>query len=217
MEKLIAGYKKFRSEVFPEKKQLFQQLAQTQNPQALFLTCSDSRIVPDLVLQTGPGDLFICRDVGNIVPPYGEMPGGVSATIEYAVSVLKVRHMIICGHSDCGAMQGMLDYRRLDNLPNAAAWLRFSRPALDTVEQTLPHGSPHEKRLLALIRANVVRQMEHARTHPSVATAIASGQLLLHGWTYDIPNGTVEAYNAESGQFVPLENMPVPVTSGSSR
>ncbi len=213
MEKLIAGYKKFRSEVFPEKKELFQQLAQTQSPQALFLTCSDSRIVPDLVLQTGPGDLFICRDVGNIVPPYGEMPGGVSATIEYAVSVLKVRHLIICGHSDCGAMKGILNYRSLDNLPNAAAWLRFSRPALEEVERSLSHDAPFDQRLHALIRANVVRQVQNARTHPSVAAALASGQLLLHGWTYDIPGGTIEAFDSESDQFTPLDKMPVPVTS----
>ncbi len=213
MEKLIAGYKKFRSEVFPEKKDVFQYLAQQQHPHALFLTCSDSRIVPDLVLQTGPGDLFICRDVGNIVPPYDELPGGVSATIEYAVSVLKVRHLIICGHSDCGAMKGILNYRALDNLPMAATWLRYSRSALEEVERTLGPDVPHEKRLHALIRANVVRQLEHVRTHPSVASARASGQLLLHGWTYDIPQGTVEAYEAQSREFVPLEQMPIPVTT----
>ncbi|MDI3254304.1 carbonic anhydrase [Pseudacidobacterium ailaaui] len=211
MEKLIAGYKKFRSEVYPEKQDLFQQLAQSQNPQALFLTCSDSRIVPDLVLQTGPGDLFHCRDVGNIVPPYGEMPGGVSATIEYAVSVLKVRHFIICGHSDCGAMKGLLNHRSLDSLPNAASWLRFSRPALETIEKTLGPEASYDQRLQTLIRANVVRQMEHARTHPSVAAALASGQLLLHGWTYDIPHGIVEAFHPESSQFLSLDQMPLPV------
>jgi carbonic anhydrase len=139
------------------------------------------------------------------------MLGGVSATIEYAVCVLKVRHVIICGHSDCGAMQGVLDYRRVDRLPNVTAWLRYSRLALEEVERSLPHDAPHDQRLLALIRANVVQQVDHLHTHPSVAESLRAGQLLVHGWTYDIPNGTVEALDVESGQFVPLEQQRIPM------
>src|SRR5512140_1034345 len=109
MERLLRGLSKFQNEVFPKQKHLFQQLADRQNPRALFITCADSRVVPQLITQADPGDLFICRNAGNIVPPYGEMNGGVSATIEYAVMALEVRHLVICGHSDCGAMRAVMN------------------------------------------------------------------------------------------------------------
>jgi carbonic anhydrase len=205
MKDLVEGYEKFRSVVYPKKKALFTRLAQKQQPQVLFLTCADSRIVPDLILQTEPGELFICRNAGNIVPPYGEMLGGVSATIEYAVCVLQVQHIIICGHSDCGAMRGALDHHHLTNLPNVAAWLRHSESARLIVERSLAADESPECRLRAMIRANVIQQMAHLRTHPSVAAALFIGQLTLHGWTYDIANGTLEALDEQAFQFTPLK------------
>src|SRR3954454_22507395 len=108
MQRLIEGVSKFQREVFPSKRELFEQLSSSQKPDALFITCSDSRVVPELFTQAGPGDLFLCRNAGNMVPPYGEMAGGVSATIEYAVLALGVRHIVVCGHTDCGAMKGVL-------------------------------------------------------------------------------------------------------------
>src|SRR3982751_6268271 len=108
MERLLKGVSTFQREVFPQHRELFERLAAKQNPMALFITCADSRVVPDLITQSDPGDLFICRNAGNMVPPYGEMNGGVSATIEYAVVALNIRHIIVCGHSDCGAMKGVL-------------------------------------------------------------------------------------------------------------
>src|SRR5262245_46408318 len=126
---LAERYAKFRREVFPQHQELFENLAASQSPSVLFVTCSDSRVVPDLILQSRPGDLFICRNAGNIIPPHGELAGGVSATIEYAVDVLQVRAIIVCGHSDCGAMRALLHPEKLTHLPTVARWLRQAESA----------------------------------------------------------------------------------------
>jgi carbonic anhydrase len=210
MDSLVQGYEFFLTEVFPQRKPLFEKLAAGQQPEALFLTCSDSRVVPDMILQTQPGDLFICRNAGNIVPPYGESLGGVSATIEYAVCVLKVPHIILCGHSDCGAMKAVADGNHLDDIPNVAAWLRYSESAKQLVQHSLPAYATPQERLRAMIRANVVQQLSHLRTHPSVAARLQSGQIALHGWTYDIAHGMLEAFDAKQGRFVMLERQRIP-------
>jgi carbonic anhydrase len=217
METLIQGYEYFRAEVFPEQQRLFQKLASGQEPQALFLTCADSRVVPDLILQTRPGDLFLCRNAGNIVPPYGEIQGGVSATIEYAVCVLKVPDIIICGHSDCGAMKAALNGSHLEGMPNVAAWLRYSEAAKQLLEH-LPYDyqSPHGK-LRAMTRANVIQQLAHLRTHASVAARLQGGQLTIHGWVYDIGAGKIEAFDPEFGRFVKLERQQLRKASNSPR
>jgi len=205
MEELVQGYEHFRSKVFPQQKQLFTRLAQGQQPDVLFLTCSDSRIVPDLILQTQPGDLFICRNAGNIVPPYGDRQGGVSATIEYAVCALNVHHIVICGHSDCGAMKAVLEGGHLEDMPSVASWLHHAESARQLVEHSsISHASKHE-RLRAMVRANVIQQLSHLRTHPSVAARLQSGQITVHGWAYDIASGAIEAFDAEQARFVPLE------------
>src|SRR5258707_10341768 len=129
MQKLFEGYMRFRKEIYPLQQPLFKSLAQDQKPETLLITCSDSRVVPELILQAAPGDLFICRNVGNLVPPHGELKGGVSATIEYAVGVLGVRNIIICGHSDCGAMKALLHSKYATDLPNVKAWLRQANTA----------------------------------------------------------------------------------------
>src|ERR1700735_3019225 len=132
MQRLLTGYKKFRTEVFSQKKDHFHLLAELQKPDVLFITCADSRVVPNLILQTEPGDMFICRAIGNIVPPHGAMPGGISATIEYAVGVLHVQHIIVSGHSDCGAIRAVLPSTvnpgapsDLARLPLTAKWLGY--------------------------------------------------------------------------------------------
>lgn len=205
MDSLVQGYELFRAEVFPRQKLLFEKLASGQQPEALFLTCSDSRVVPDMILQTRPGDLFICRNAGNIVPPYGEMLGGVSATIEYAVCVLNVPHIIICGHSDCGAMKAVTHGNHLEHLPNVAAWLRYTESARQLAEHSLPlHATEHD-RLRAMTRANVVQQLSHLRTHPYIAARLQSGRLVLHGWTYDIASGMLEAFDIEQRRYPCLD------------
>ena len=134
MDKIIEGFLKFQKDVFPQRSALFKSLAEQQNPQVLFVTCSDSRVVPELLTQQDPGDLFVIRNAGNIVPSYGPEPGGVSATVEYAVSVLKVTDVVICGHSNCGAMAAISSCQCLDHLPAVAHWLRYADVARAIVE-----------------------------------------------------------------------------------
>lgn len=209
MKRLVDGYLKFRREVFPRWKDHFHLLAEMQKPDTLLITCSDSRVVPSLMLQTEPGDLFLCRTAGNVVPPHGYMPGGVSATVEYAVEVLHVKHIVVCGHSDCGAVKAMFEQPDLSRLPLTAKWLGLMEPAwkhLDTV--CGPNGaSDPRSRYTGLIYANVLAQVEHLKTHPEVARQIEAGKLQVHGWYYDILTGGIEAWNAGERRFVPLESV----------
>jgi carbonic anhydrase len=213
MQRLLQGYARFRRDIFPQHRDRFRLLAERQQPDVLFITCADSRVVPDLILQTEPGDMFLCRAVGNIVPPHGSMPGGISSTIEYAVEVLHVRHIIVCGHSDCGAIKAVLppdpadsrDHRNLSRLPLTAKWLGYVEPAW----KYLPPGIPaddHRALHTALIRANVIAQLENLKTHPEVARALAHDVLQVHGWYYDILTGSVEAWDSEQRRFLVLED-----------
>lgn len=206
MQDLIDGFIKFQREVFPLRSQLFKELAESQSPQVLFVTCSDSRVVPDLFMQRGPGDLFVIRNAGNIVPSYGPEPGGVSATVEYAVAVLGVRDVVICGHSDCGAMKAISTCTCIDHLPAVASWLRHS-DAARVVNAAREHASPAAK-LDALVRENVVAQLANIRTHPSVALALAQSRLNLHGWVYEIAVGSIDALDGTTNRFVPLSENP---------
>ena len=204
MERILEGVCRFQREVFPQEEELFQQLVQGQNPEVLFITCADSRVVPNLITQTRPGDLFICRNAGNMVPPYGEVHGGVSATIEYAVDVLGVRHIVVCGHTDCGAMKGVLHPNKVSHLPSVRTWLNHGEVARRIVEARSPEATEEEK-LSALIEANVLTQIDHLRTHPSVAAKLARGAVELHGWVYDIGTGHVRVWDKEAGRFIPVE------------
>lgn len=206
MQKIIDGFLKFQKEVFPERSDLFKKLADQQSPKVLFITCSDSRVVPELLTQQEPGDLFVIRNAGNIVPCYGPEPGGVSATVEYAISVLKVSDIVICGHSNCGAMAAISSCQCLDHLPAVAHWLRYA-DAAKVVVAAREYATPLE-RANALVRENVVAQLANIRTHPSVALALSQGQLTLHGWVYDIENGAIDALDASTKTFVPLASNP---------
>jgi carbonic anhydrase len=204
MERLIQGVAKFQRDVFPEKQQLFEELSNGQSPEALFITCADSRVVPDLITQSNPGDLFICRNAGNMVPPYGELHGGVSATIEYAVCALNVKHIIVCGHSDCGAMKGILYPEKVADLPTVKTWLSHGEVARRMVKENYPN-LPEHAALEVITEENVVAQVEHLRTHPSVASRLARGRIAIHGWVYNIRTSHVSAWDAQKGRFVPLE------------
>jgi len=194
VEKLLKGISEFQEHVFPQHRELFEKLALGQRPEALFITCADSRIDPCLLTQTQPGELFICRVIGNIVPPYPDAVGGVSATIEYAVGALRVPDVIVCGHTDCGVMRGALNPEVLTAFPNVRAWLRYAN-----VEQR--DTNPTAELLLALTERNVVAQMQNLRSHPAVADRLQRGDLSLHGWVYHISSGAVTAYNVETGRF----------------
>jgi carbonic anhydrase len=203
VQRLIEGHKRFLKEVFPGRKSQFHLLAESQAPEWLFITCSDSRIVPDMILGTGPGDLFISRNAGNVIPVTSTDIDGTTATIEYAVEVLKVKDAIVCGHSDCGAMKAALNREGLDRLPKASRWLRHVEAAFTHRQPTNPADGEHAE-LAALIRGNVVAQLMNLKAQPSVAKALAHGTLNVHGWFYDILSGGVERYDEQQRRFVPL-------------
>lgn len=216
MERLVQGYLRFNADVFPKQKHLFERLAGEQNPLALIVTCADSRVLPNLITQSGPGDLFLCRNAGNIIPSYGTLQGGVSATIEYAVLVLGVRDIIVCGHSDCGAMRAVMHPEKLVNMPTVQGWLGHAELARRVVEESYPEMTP-EQTLDALIRENVLAQLDHLKTHPSVASKLKLGELGLHGWVYGIDTGLIEAYDAEAHAFRPLALDDIPVATPPRR
>jgi len=203
MQKLIQGLHHFQSSVFSSQRELFERLAQGQSPEALFITCSDSRINPNLITQTEPGDLFVLRNAGNIVPPYGAANGGEGATIEYAVAALGVKHIVVCGHSHCGAMSGLLKPEALTELPQVKSWLSHAEATRRIVKEGHADlsGGPL---LTATVEENVLVQLENLRTHPAVAAAISAGRLRLHGWVYKFETGEVFAYSPAEGQFKAL-------------
>lgn len=203
MERLIEGHRKFLAEVFPARRSQYKLLAESQSPQWLFITCSDSRIVPDLILGTGPGDLFIARNAGNVVPIASDDVDGVTATIEYAVEVVRVRHVILCGHSDCGAMKAALDRTGLENLPKARRWLDHVQAAFSYRQPVNPADGAGAE-LASLIRGNVVAQLINLHAQPAVANAVKEGRLTVHGWYYDILSGRIEQYDERLHRFLPL-------------
>ncbi|MGC1423817.1 MAG: carbonic anhydrase [Terracidiphilus sp.] len=203
MQRLIEGHKKFLAEIFPRRRDQFHLLAESQAPEWLFITCSDSRVLPDLILGTGPGDLFITRNAGNVVPVSANDVDGCTATIEYAVEVLKVKHAILCGHSDCGAMKAALDRRGLEKLPKASRWLQHVEAAFTHRQPLNPDDGPHAE-LASLIRGNVVAQLLNLKAQPSVARAVMEGRLAVHGWYYEILSGRIERFDENARRFVPL-------------
>ncbi len=194
VDKFLGGISRFQRHVFPKHQDTFKKLAMGQRPEALFITCADSRIDPCMLTQTKPGELFVCRVIGNIVPPYPDATGGVSATVEYAAGVLRVPDIIVCGHTDCGVMKGALHPEVLAAYPNVSAWLRYVQ-----VEHREPEPSP--ELVLAVTERNVVAQMKNLRSHPTVAARLEEGDLALHGWVYHIGPGKVTAYDEKSQRF----------------
>lgn len=210
MERLIEGFAQFRREVFPHQRELFQKLAAGQSPHTMFITCADSRVMPELIFSTRPGELFVSRNVGNIVPPHGAHVGGVIAAIEYAVLALKVQNIVICGHSDCGAMKAVLHPEHVEDKPSVAAWLQHAQTARHVVAEHDPQLCGHDV-LHHLTEENIVAQLDHLRTQPAVAARLARGTLRIHGWYYDIGKGEIRAFDAQQGRFVPL---PLEVQAG---
>jgi len=202
LSKLTAGVAKFHSEVFPQQRLLFDQLRSRQSPMALFFTCADSRIVPNLILQTGPGDIFTERTPGNIVPKYSDHVGGVTASMEFAVKALHVPLIIVCGHTDCGVMKALLTPEQASGMPALQSWMRHSQAARERLIRDDARLTQEEK-LRKITEYNVLTQVDNLRSHPAVEAALAAMQLEVYGWIYDIGNGTVAAAD-ESGVFQPL-------------
>ncbi|MBB4212644.1 carbonic anhydrase [Rhodothalassium salexigens DSM 2132] len=206
MPKLTAGVVKFQREVYPDRRAMFETLTQGQKPEALFITCSDSRVDPTMVTQTEPGELFICRNAGNIVPPHTTHTGAMTAAIEYAIGALKVPHIVVCGHSQCGAMTGALNPDSLADLPHTHEWLDYARAAVQIV-QTRDRELSQEEKLKRLIEENVILQLTHLRSHPYVAQALAEGTVTLRGWVYDIGTGGMHALDESRRAFVPVDEL----------
>jgi carbonic anhydrase len=212
MQKLVEGIHRFQSEAFSQDQKLFETLAEGQHPLALFITCSDSRIDPNRLTDTKPGELFIQRTAGNIVPPYGSVFAGEAATIEYAVMALKIRDIIICGHSHCGAMGGLLDPASIEDMPAVKAYLEHAESTRRIVTENYAHLADPDKRLTLTVEENVLVQLESLRTHPSVAAAVGRGDLKLHGWVYKFETGDVFGFNPEKNAFLPIEDISPPAT-----
>jgi carbonic anhydrase len=205
MQKLIQGIHQFQENVFRSQRLFFERLADGQRPLALFVTCSDSRVNPNLITQTDPGELFILRNAGNIVPPHSANPGGEEATVEFAISELQIRDIIICGHTGCGAMGSLLAPGRLAEMPAVAHWLSHAEATRRIIREKYGHLS-EQTRLTAAVQENVLVQLENLRTHPSVAAGLAQGAVKLHGWVYKIETGEVFAFDPHGGQFLPIQD-----------
>jgi carbonic anhydrase len=203
VQKLVAGVHHFKHEVFRAQRELFERLAHGQEPQTLFITCSDSRIDPNLITHTAPGDMFVLRNAGNLVPAFGATSGGEVATIEFAVTGLEVSDIVVCGHSHCGAMKGLLHPEYVAEMPAVAEWLKHAEATRRIIRSKYHHFVGAE-RLDAAIEENVLMQLENLQTHPAVAVALSQGQLKLYAWIYEIESGNVFAYDDEIEQFLPL-------------
>jgi carbonic anhydrase len=218
MEHIIDGVLRFQREVHRNQEALFHSLALGQTPSAMFIGCADSRIIPELLTGQGPGELFVVRNAGNIVPPHSPEPGGVTASIEYAVAVLGIQDIVICGHSGCGAMTAILrGSGQLEHLPAVARWLHYADHARDAVHAQFAcahegtnevTAATEEQRLNALVHENVLAQLDNILTHPPVMKAVEKKQLRLHGWVYDIGSGSVDTYDARVRKFMPLSSDP---------
>lgn len=203
MQKLIEGLHHFRNEVFANRKEFYEKLAKGQSPEVLFITCSDSRINPHLLTGTEPGDLFIVRNAGNIVPPHSANAGGEEATIEFGVAALGVKHIIVCGHSSCGAMKGLLNPESLETLPAVRSFLQHAEATRRIISENYKHLEG-EAKITATVEENVLVQLENLRTHPAVAARLARGELSLHAWVYKLETGAVFAYDATTQQYQPM-------------
>jgi carbonic anhydrase len=213
MQKLAAGVHQFQASYFAQHRRLFERLAEGQRPETLFITCSDSRVVPNLITNTAPGELFIVRNVGNIVPDvHRGVLGGVSAAIEYAVQVLEVGHVIVCGHTNCGAIDAILHPERVAHLPFVARWLSESASLPALIEDLYRDLDP-EARMTAAVQENVLVQLENLRSFEFVANKLDSGMLKVSAWVFKIATGDVFDYDPVSQQFLRMGGPGDPETS----
>jgi carbonic anhydrase len=208
MQRLIEGVHKFRKNDFGRYKTLFRRLSQKeQNPHTLFITCSDSRVLAELITHSEPGDLFVVKNVGNIVPP-ADVTGSTNSTaaaIEFAVNTLRVNDVVVCGHSQCGAMDALLrGVRDPDLTPNLNEWLRLAVPVRDVIEANYAHVQDEQDRAVIAAEENVLFALENLHTYPVVQSRLEDGSLHVHGWFFKIATAELFAYDPENTQFVPL-------------
>jgi carbonic anhydrase len=203
MKELLKGLREFKASYFCQNQDLFEQLSQGQHPRVLFVTCSDSRIDPNLLTQTDPGELFVIRNAGNIIPPYGAANGGEGAAIEYAIHALGIEQVVVCGHSHCGAMKGLLKLSTLEaEMPLVHDWLKHAEATRRLVVENYNHLEGEEL-LDVAIAENVLTQIENLKTYPVVRSRLYQGKLHIYAWIYDIDTGEVMAYDPERHAYVP--------------
>ncbi len=201
MRKLIRGLREFQSSYFASNRDLFEQLAQGQHPSVLFITCSDSRIVPSLIVHADPGDLFVIRNAGNIIPAYGSANGGEGASLEYAIHALNIEQVIVCGHNHCGAMKGLLKLNKLqEDMPLVYDWLKHTEATRRLLKENYSHYSGDELADIA-VAENILTQIDNIRTYPVVRSRMHQGKLNIYGWIYEIETGEVLAYNPDTHSF----------------
>ena len=199
------GVTKFQTEIYPAQREMFERLKLGQKPLALFMTCADSRVNPNLVTQTDPGEIFIERNPGNIVPPYVEFVGGVTAGVEYAMLALKVPVIVVCGHTDCGVMKALLHPEQVEDMPGVQHWMSHALEARTRMLREFG-DAPEEEQLRRMTEFNVLGQIENLKTHPSVRARMLKGEIEIRGWVYDIGDGSIREADPASGRFTTLGN-----------
>jgi carbonic anhydrase len=206
MQKLVKGIHSFQRGFFASHRELFKQLAEAgQQPETLFITCSDSRVDPNLITNSQPGELFIVRNVGNVVPTR-DLPGGTAAAIQYAVEVLNVQNIILCGHTQCGALKAILDPESVTHLEYVSRWVKSTIGVKNVIDEKYAHLEG-EAKLTAAIQENVLAQLEHLREYPFVAERMDAGKLHVNGWIFDVGRGEVFDYDPEYGEFLSLSKL----------
>lgn len=203
MDHLLPGIHQFHTQVYRKEQEFFDQLAGGQSPRVLFVSCSDSRVDPTLITQAQPGELFVLRNAGNMVPPFGASNGGEAASIEYAVAALGVKDIVVCGHSQCGAMKALLHPEAVESLPLVKEWLKHAESTRRIMAENYSDLAG-EPLLTAAVQEHVLMQIENLQTHPAVASAAQRGELTLHGWVYGLETGQIHAFCSETSAFVPL-------------
>jgi len=214
MKNLLPGLRKFSESVFNTRKPLFESLANGQTPHTLLITCSDSRIDPNLITQTEPGELFVVRNAGNIIPPFGSSQGGEEAAIEFAIDGLKVSNIVICGHSHCGAMAALMNRVNIDALPSMKKWLGHAQATKRIVESS---SGGKETQLIKVIEENILVQSHSLKTHPAVSNALRQGRIRIFGWVYNFENGMVNLYDKKQNRFIPSSEVKIELFEDSSQ
>lgn len=209
MEEYAKGNQLFRTYFKKNKESLLELVKSGQSPKALFIGCSDSRVIPDLMVQSNPGDLFVIRNVGAFVPPYkpDEDFHATASGIEYAVSVLNVQEIIICGHTHCGACKHLYETIEDDSLVHTKKWLELGESAKKSAILSLGANAPKEELLRLTEKLSITKQIENILTYPNVKNRFENGDLHIHGWYYDIETGRIDYYNADNYEFLPLKDL----------
>ena len=214
MQRLIDGVHRFRTEEFGRYRKLFKRLSEDgQDPHTLFITCCDSRVLAELITQSKPGDLFVVKNIGNIVPS-ADVTGSTNSTaaaIEFAVEVLKVNDIVVCGHSQCGAIRAMMEgLPGAEKMPHLTEWLAVAEPVRKLMQTNYTDLTTSEERLTAAAEENVLFSLENLQSYPSIRARLANGSLHLHGWFFKIATAELFAYDPEKKQFTPLTDTVAP-------